>query len=124
LIIRPRLAATVYAAGAFVLGGRTGDAAVLASARRAMYAAFGLVAAACLAMIVSLLTHDFSVLYVANNSNSELPTFYRFAAVWGAHEGSLLLPAATWSLAVARSPRLPALMPWSERPSHGRPSSR
>ncbi|HEX4972214.1 MAG TPA: c-type cytochrome biogenesis protein CcmF, partial [Steroidobacteraceae bacterium] len=35
--------------------------------------------------------NDFSVLYVAQNSNSELPTFYRFAAVWGAHEGSLLL---------------------------------
>jgi cytochrome c-type biogenesis protein CcmF len=47
--------------------------------------------------------NDFSVLYVANNSNSELPTFYRFAAVWGAHEGSLLLWAfalATWSVAV------------------------
>ena len=47
--------------------------------------------------------NDFSVLYVANNSNSELPTFYRFAAVWGAHEGSLLLWAlalSTWSVAV------------------------
>ena len=48
--------------------------------------------------------NDFSVLYVANNSNSALPVFYRFAAVWGAHEGSLLLWAlalSTWSLAVA-----------------------
>jgi cytochrome c-type biogenesis protein CcmF len=48
--------------------------------------------------------NDFSVLYVANNSNSELPTFYRFTAVWGAHEGSLLLWAfalASWSIAVA-----------------------
>jgi cytochrome c-type biogenesis protein CcmF len=47
--------------------------------------------------------NDFSVLYVASNSNSELPTFYRFTAVWGAHEGSLLLWAlalATWSVAV------------------------
>jgi cytochrome c-type biogenesis protein CcmF len=47
--------------------------------------------------------NDFSVLYVANNSNSELPTFYRITAVWGAHEGSLLLWAfalATWSVAV------------------------
>jgi cytochrome c-type biogenesis protein CcmF len=47
--------------------------------------------------------NDFSVLYVASNSNSQLPTFYRFAAVWGAHEGSLLLWAfalATWSVAV------------------------
>ena len=48
--------------------------------------------------------NDFSVLYVAQNSNSELPTFYRFAAVWGAHEGSLLLwllVQAIWTLAVA-----------------------
>ena len=46
--------------------------------------------------------NDFSVLYVAQNSNSALPTFYRFAAVWGAHEGSLLLwllVLATWTLA-------------------------
>jgi cytochrome c-type biogenesis protein CcmF len=48
--------------------------------------------------------NDFSVLYVANNSNSALPAFYRFSAVWGAHEGSLLLWAlalSSWSIAVA-----------------------
>ncbi|MGH8186931.1 MAG: cytochrome c biogenesis protein CcsA, partial [Steroidobacteraceae bacterium] len=48
--------------------------------------------------------NDFSVLYVAQNSNSELPAFYRFAAVWGAHEGSLLLwlvVQAIWTLSVA-----------------------
>jgi cytochrome c-type biogenesis protein CcmF len=47
--------------------------------------------------------NDFSVLYVAQNSNSELPTFYRFAAVWGAHEGSLLLwllILSLWTIAV------------------------
>jgi cytochrome c-type biogenesis protein CcmF len=47
--------------------------------------------------------NDFSVLYVASNSNSQLPTFYRISAVWGAHEGSLLLWAlalSTWSVAV------------------------
>jgi cytochrome c-type biogenesis protein CcmF len=52
----------------------------------------------------AFLKNDFSVLYVANNSNSALPVFYRFTAVWGAHEGSLLLWAlalSTWSIAVA-----------------------
>ena len=47
---------------------------------------------------------DFSVLYVASNSNTELPEIYKFAAVWGAHEGSLLLWAlimAVWTSAVA-----------------------
>lgn len=37
------------------------------------------------------LVNDFSVAYVANNSNTSLPWFYRLCAVWGAHEGSLLL---------------------------------
>lgn len=35
--------------------------------------------------------NDFSVQYVASHSNSQLPTLYRFGAVWGGHEGSLLL---------------------------------
>lgn len=39
----------------------------------------------------ALLSNDFSVLYVAQNSSSELPAFYRFSALWGAHEGSILL---------------------------------
>jgi cytochrome c-type biogenesis protein CcmF len=52
----------------------------------------------------SMVVHDFSVQYVAANSNSELPLLYRIAAVWGAHEGSLLLwieLLATWALLVA-----------------------
>ncbi|HYF97605.1 MAG TPA: heme lyase CcmF/NrfE family subunit, partial [Coxiellaceae bacterium] len=39
----------------------------------------------------AFITNDFSVRYVAENSNSTLPLIYRFCAVWGAHEGSLLL---------------------------------
>lgn len=63
---------------------------------------FVALAFACLA--ASFLRHDFSVLYVASHSHLELPAPYRFAAVWGGHEGSLLLWAALlagWSLAVA-----------------------
>ena len=51
----------------------------------------------------SFLTNDFSVLNVASHSNSQLPEIYRLAAVWGSHEGSLLLWALTlaaWTLAV------------------------
>ena len=44
-----------------------------------------------IAMIYALITHDFSVGYVAAHSNSGLPVQYRLAAVWGGHEGSLLL---------------------------------
>ena len=38
---------------------------------------------------ISFLTDDFSVLYVANNSNENLPDYYKFAALWGGHEGSM-----------------------------------
>ncbi len=46
------------------------------------------------ALTAAFITHDFSVAYVAHNSNSALPLLYRVSAVWGAHEGSLLL----WAL--------------------------
>ena len=50
------------------------------------------------------LTDDFSIKYIAGHSNSLLPTQYKFAAVWGGHEGSLLLwmlMLSGWTLAVA-----------------------
>ncbi len=57
------------------------------------------------------MTQDFSVAYVAQNSNLALPWYYRFSAVWGAHEGSLLLWILilnVWTVAVAAfSRRLP-----------------
>ena len=56
------------------------------------------------ALVYSFIVHDFSVVYVANNSNTALPLVYRISAVWGAHEGSLLLWALTlagWAGAVA-----------------------
>lgn len=56
------------------------------------------------ALTWSFMIDDFSVAYAANNSNSMLPWYYKISAVWGAHEGSLLLWALTlagWSFAVA-----------------------
>ncbi|MFZ9667279.1 MAG: heme lyase CcmF/NrfE family subunit [Steroidobacteraceae bacterium] len=55
-------------------------------------------------LVTAFINNDFSVEYVAANSNSALPVGYRIAAVWGAHEGSLLLWAwilVAWTLAVA-----------------------
>ena len=111
------LAATVYAAAAYIVAGRSGDAAVAATARRGMYAAFALVAVACLAMIVSLLSHDFSVLYVARNNATTTPPFYSVISLWAALEGSILfwtLLATGWAsiLLYRYRNRLPALMPW------------
>ena len=55
-------------------------------------------------LTAAFLQDDFSLQYVANNSNTLLPTQFKISAVWGAHEGSLLLWAlilAVWSAAVA-----------------------
>jgi cytochrome c-type biogenesis protein CcmF len=63
---------------------------------------FMVLAFACLAY--AFLHDDFSVAYVARNSNTALPYYYKFAAVWGAHEGSLLLWVlilCTWAYAVS-----------------------
>ena len=71
-----------------------------------------MVVTAVLCLENAFIGNDFSVVYVASNSNSALPLFYRVAALWGAHEGSLLLwilLLALWSVAVAlRSRDLPA----------------
>ncbi len=71
---------------------------------RAAIVQFLLVAVAFGLLTWAFLAQDFSVEYVARNSNSLLPWHYRFSAVWGAHEGSLLLWSlilAGWTLAVA-----------------------
>ena len=41
-------------------------------------------------LLAAFLTNDFSVKYVAENSNTQIPVLYKASAVWGAHEGSLL----------------------------------
>jgi cytochrome c-type biogenesis protein CcmF len=73
---------------------------------------FTTISFACL--VNAFLTNDFSVAYVAQNGNTKLPVMYKISAVWGAHEGSLLLWAltlATWTVAVASLTRnLPAVM--------------
>jgi len=57
-----------------------------------------------LALTYLFVNNDFSVAYVANHSNTQLPIYYRISAVWGAHEGSLLLWVlilSLWSTCVA-----------------------
>ena len=73
-----------------------------------------LVAISFTCLSIAFLQDDFSVAVVANNSNSLLPPIYKFSAVWGNHEGSLLLWAlilCLWTAAVAvLSPQLPILV--------------
>jgi cytochrome c-type biogenesis protein CcmF len=76
----------------------------MAVARPAVSGQFVFVVVAFACLVYSFVNNDFSVLYVARNSNSQLPLFYKVAALWGAHEGSLLLwilILSIWSVAVA-----------------------
>src|SRR6187399_1920489 len=95
-----------------IFGAARNDLRWQAVVRPAVAGQFVLVSTSIGVLVHSFVTFDFSVLYVASNSNSALPTFYRVAALWGAHEGSLLLWAwilAAWTLAVAIASRnLPA----------------
>lgn len=74
-----------------LMGAKFKSASCMAFAR---YAAFGqcfFVALSVFLLVYALVSNDFSVLYVAQNSNSHLPLIYKICAFWGAHEGSLLL---------------------------------
>ena len=87
-----------------LVGAWRGNPALIASARPIASGQFVFVALAFGVLTWAFLAQDFSVAYVAQNSNLALPWYYRFSAVWGAHEGSLLLWALilnVWTLAVA-----------------------
>ena len=85
-------------------GSLSGNRPWMAMARPLAYGQFAMLAIAFAALAQAFLTSDFSVLYVAENSNSLLPQIYKFSAIWGGHEGSLLLWVllmSTWGAAVA-----------------------
>lgn len=74
-----------------LIGAHRNDAAMMSVARPAALGQFVFVAIAFGCLTWSFVQSDFSVLYVANHSQLALPTVYKISAVWGAHEGSLLL---------------------------------
>ena len=87
-----------------LIGAHRGDAAMMNVGRSAAAGQFVFVAVAFGCLTWAFITSDFSVLYVANHSQLSLPTLYKVSAVWGAHEGSLLLwifVLAIWTVAVA-----------------------
>jgi cytochrome c-type biogenesis protein CcmF len=111
------LGLTVYAAVAFILAARGGDTRLVRSARRAVIGSFVAALVGCGAMIVSLLTHDFSVLYVARNNATTTPPFISAISLWAALEGSILfwsLLATGWASLVLwlYRDRHRRLMPW------------
>ena len=87
-----------------LLGAHFENPSLMRISKPAAHGQFLFLALAFVFLTMAFLADDFSVLYVANNSNTELPRMYKVAAVWGAHEGSLLLWGlilAVWSSAVA-----------------------
>ena len=87
-----------------IVGAARGIPSWIALARPVVQGQFVFVAIAFGCLAYSFVNNDFSVLNVAQNSNSKLPVEYRFAATWGSHEGSLLLwmlMLASWSVAVS-----------------------
>ncbi|WP_295886833.1 heme lyase CcmF/NrfE family subunit [uncultured Thiohalocapsa sp.] len=102
-LILALLLAVVQAA--FPLAGSlSGNRPWMTMARPLAYGQLTMIAVAFAALTQAFLTSDFSVLYVAEHSNTLLPTIYKISAVWGGHEGSLLLwvlMMAAWGAAVA-----------------------
>ena len=87
-----------------LLGAWRGNRTWIAVARPAARASFLLIVVAFSCLVASFLRSDFSVLYVAENSNTMLPMLYKFGATWGGHEGSFLLwllMLSGWTFAVS-----------------------
>ncbi len=87
-----------------IVGAARNDAVMMSSARTLALGQFIIVAVAFGCLVQAFVSNDFSVLYVAQNSNSQLPLAYRVSAIWGGHEGSLLLWTfilTVWTVAVA-----------------------
>ncbi len=95
-------------------GAQLGVQRWVALAKPAALGQFLFVAIAYACLTWAFIDHDFSVLYVAGNSNTRLPLMYLISGVWGGHEGSLLLWVlilSGWSAAVAIfSPNVPQVM--------------
>jgi cytochrome c-type biogenesis protein CcmF len=92
------LGLAVYGCAAAAIGARSGRPGIVESAQHAALAIFAIVTACLLLLVYAFLTFDFSVRYVASNTNLGTPFYYRITAVWGALEGSIVLWA--WMLSI------------------------
>ncbi|MDO6581637.1 heme lyase CcmF/NrfE family subunit [Photobacterium sp. 2_MG-2023] len=87
-----------------LFGAYKGNPVLMRLARPLTFGVFAMLLVSFALLSWAFYINDFTVTYVASNSNSNLPWYYRLTAVWGAHEGSLLLWVliqATWAAAVA-----------------------
>jgi cytochrome c-type biogenesis protein CcmF len=99
--LRAALLLSLWGTGAAIYAAWRREARALASARVAAGMGLALVVVAALSMMFALATHDFSILYVAQNNARETPTFYSIIGLWAALEGSILLWTAILAGATA-----------------------
>jgi cytochrome c-type biogenesis protein CcmF len=92
------LVLALYGSLAAAVGARTGRPALVQSSQRAAIGVWVLVTCCMALLVYAFLTFDFSVRYVAVNTNRGTPFYYRITALWGALEGSIIL--WTWMLSV------------------------
>jgi cytochrome c-type biogenesis protein CcmF len=85
------LCLSLYALFAVLIGASQRRPRIIASAEKAVFAAAGCVTLAFAALLYLILTNDFSISHIADSSSRDLPLFYKIAAIWGAHDGSMLL---------------------------------
>ncbi|HEV8671949.1 MAG TPA: heme lyase CcmF/NrfE family subunit [Candidatus Limnocylindria bacterium] len=112
--LRAALPLAIWGIGAAAYAAARRDGRALASARWSALLTFLLVVLAALAMIGALVTHDFSIEYVARNNARETPLFFTVVSLWAALEGSILLwtailAGATAYVAWRGTPVLPRL---------------
>src|SRR5439155_14275290 len=91
------LALAVYGLISSVIGARRNRPVLVESARTSAYSLLAVVAAANGAMLAAILSNDFRIQYVAENSSRATPTFFKILSLWSADQGSLLL----WNLVLA-----------------------
>ena len=87
-----------------MIGAHTGQQKLMSYAKPFTFGMFIFTAISIGILGYSFVTDDFSVLYVASHSNTHLPYYFKISAIWGGHEGSLLLwifSLTTWTIAVA-----------------------
>src|SRR5262249_53444462 len=111
------LVLALYGSIAAAVGAYTGRPALVQSSQRAAIGIWVLVTCCMLLLVYAFLTFDFSIRYVAVNTNRGTPFYYRITALWGALEGSIIL--WTWMLSlytlivvVQYRRRQPEFYPW------------
>jgi cytochrome c-type biogenesis protein CcmF len=117
LILVSALLLAIFGMVVSFVGGRQRNVKLIASGFNAVYAVAALVGLAAIILWYGLLTDRFELSYVWNHSERALPTFYKFAALWGGQAGSLLFWVLLLSLfavavAIPNRTRHQALMPY------------